>query len=146
QVSIPANGSTSVNLDVPPIDEQKSARVTVDPDDAIDEGAEDNNSVTFTVNPLEEEPNIVIGTVAVGGGSLTVTVLNNGGDMDSSVVTVRFSVTDGGQTTTAETSGTVALAKNQEQTFTIANAPSGTGVVTVLVDGVQVASTNASVP
>lgn len=141
-VDIPANGSTSVLLDVPAISEQKVARVTVDPDNAVKEGAEDNNAANFTVNPLEEEPELTL-SYLVSGGAVTAEVGNSGGDLDSSALEVCVTVKDDqGAQSSKCVSDSRSLAGGQTTSFTITNPPSGTGLLTLSVDGVQVASTS----
>ncbi|HEX6031055.1 MAG TPA: CARDB domain-containing protein [Tepidiformaceae bacterium] len=138
---IPANGSITVDFDLdPPITESgSSAQVSIDPGNVVNESNEDNNAATFVLTPAAEPPSIVIHAPSVGATSISVTVKNEGGELKSSEITVRLNLGD----TSVEQTKTVALAKNQSESFTLARpAGSGQGVITVLVNGEPVASTN----
>lgn len=144
-VDIPANGSAAVLLDVPAISEQKVARVTVDPDNAVKEGAEDNNAANFTVNPLKKEPKLSV-SYTVGGGAVTAEVGNSGGDLEPSDLEVCVTVKDDeGAQSSKCVSDTRALAGGQTTSFTISSPPRGTGLLTLSVAGVPTASTSIKI-
>lgn len=142
-VSLEGNGGTTVEFSLPsPETEAVSVQVTVDPDNAVEESGEDNNSATFSLAPPVEAPEIVIAGVEVSGGAVTVTITNTGGDLTSSDVTVTVAL-PGAQTST---SGTIALANGQSESFQTLRPPgSGLATVTVSVGGQEVASTTVEI-
>ena len=137
-VRIPANSATTVDFDLTPaVTTQKSAQVKVDPENAIKETNEDNNSATFVLSAPVEQPDIVITSVDVSGTSVIVSIKNSGGPLAASDVTVKVTIGQSG----AEQTKNVALTKdNPPVTFTIPKPGSGTGKVEVLIKGVVVAS------
>lgn len=143
-VRIPANSATTVDFDLTPaVTTQKSAQVKVDPENAIKETNEDNNSATFVLSAPVEQPDIVITSVDVSGTSVIVSIKNSGGPLAASDVTVKVTIGQSG----AEQTKNVALTKdNPPVTFTIPKPGSGTGKVEVLIKGVVVASAPLTIP
>lgn len=138
-----ANGTTTVDFTIdPPLLEGGTVRITVDPDDAIEETSEDNNEAAFTLAPPVEPPNLAILPPAVQGNEVLVTIQNTGGELPSSTVVVSISL---GETTT-QVSRTIALANGQSENFTLVK-PSGTGTatITVTIDGQVFASTQIEI-
>ncbi|MCC6266385.1 MAG: hypothetical protein IT300_02365 [Dehalococcoidia bacterium] len=132
-------GTATVDFEVaPPITTTgKKAVVSVDPKNAVKEAREDNNGATFVLLPPEESPVIVIQTPTVQPSAISITVQNTGGALAATTVTVRVKL--GSSVTLEEKS--IALAKNQSATFTVAR-PQGTGEATaeVVINGQVVAS------
>lgn len=143
-VNIPANGSTTLDFDLnPPVTGQKTAQVRVDPDNAIRETNEDNNAATFVLQPAVEPPNLTIANPQISATTVTVTVRNDGGEFKSALVVVRLVL----GSATVEVNKTIALAKGQSETFTLARPPGqGEATVTVLVGGQSLASAKITLP
>ena len=144
-VNIPANGSATVNFDVnPPVTTEKTALIKVDPDNAIKEVHEDNNSASFPLKPAVESPKIVIATVDPSGASIAVSIQNDGGPLNDASVTVRATI--GGSA--SEQSKTISLAKGQNASFSVNKPGSGAGAtIQVLIDGTVVATqTGVTIP
>jgi uncharacterized protein YgiM (DUF1202 family) len=138
-VNIPANGNATVDFELnPPVTTQKTAKVTVDPDNAIKEQNEDNNTASFGLAPPLEQPNLLL-SVAVQASTLSVTISNSGGPLATTNATVK--VTLGAQSTSLQTS----LAINKGGSQTVNNVPkpqdSGQATVEVIVGGQTLAST-----
>ncbi len=116
--------------------------VSIDPGNAVRESNEDNNSVTFTsvAAPLDP-PELLIDGVSVSGTTVNVTVINIGGALPESQVSVRVSV-GGGQATQ---SATASLETNGTLNFTVEAPGTGTGTVQVLIDGATAASRSIEV-
>ncbi|HUF83059.1 MAG TPA: CARDB domain-containing protein, partial [Acidimicrobiia bacterium] len=143
-VDIPAGGSTVVEFALSsPITEERQAEVSVDPDNAVLESAEDNNAGVFVVAPSVETASLAIVNVVLQPGTVAVAVFNDGGDLPLSTVTVTVSV--GGQAT--QLSVDIAIPGGATEFFEV-QAPSGSGVatITVLVDGAAVASAQVTIP
>lgn len=131
-VNIPANGNATVDFELnPPVTSGgKTAQVKVDPDNAIKELNEDNNSASFGLQPPVEQPQLVVTvTVEGGGASLRVGISNSGGPLATTNATIK--VTLGADSTTK----TVALAINKGGNQTVSGVlrPPGTGEATVEV-------------
>jgi hypothetical protein len=136
-VNLPANGSATVEFDLnPPLTTQKTATIKVDPDNAVKEANEDNNRVDFGLTPATSQPDLVITTVDPGANSITIGIRNNGAALPASEITIRITV--GGAK--AELTKTLALAKGQDASFSVAKPGSGAGRVDVLISGISVAS------
>lgn len=128
-VNLPAGGSTSLDFDLnPPVTTQKTAQVKVDPDNAIKETNKDNNTQSFGLTPAVEQPKIAIQSPSIAPSAIGVTIVNNGGAMTATKVTVRVKL---GDAQTAETQ-TIALANGQTASFSVAR-PLGNGVATIEV-------------
>lgn len=132
-VDLAAGGSATVSFDLnPPVTTSKTVTVKVDPDNAIKETNKDNNSITATLQPPVESP--VLGIINVDPNGVTLTVRNTGGALASTTVRVKVTIkTATGETKAAESSKTVALAKGQDVTFSIAKPGSGTGTIEVFI-------------
>lgn len=144
-VNIPANGSTTVNFDInPPVTTEKTASIKVDPDNAIKEVHEDNNSASFPLKPAVESPKIIISNVDPSGAVIAVSIKNNGGPLSDASVTVRATI--GGSA--SEQTKTISLTKGQDASFTVNKPGSGAGAtVQVLIDGTVVATqTDVTIP
>ncbi|MCC7363893.1 MAG: SH3 domain-containing protein [Dehalococcoidia bacterium] len=137
-VTLDANGATTVEFELATrITEQKTVTVRVDPENAVKEANEDNNTASIPLTPLAEAPKIVITDPVVGANTISVTVQNSGGDMPSSEVVVRLTL---GEAETSQ-SKTISLSKNQTSQFTVARPQgNGTARVVVLVNGQQMAA------
>lgn len=142
-VSLEGNGGTTVEFSLPSAQtEAVSVQVSVDPDNAVEESGEDNNTATFSLAPPVEAPELVIAGVEVSGGAVTVTVTNAGGDLSPTDVTVTVAL-PGAQTST---SGTISLANGQSESFQTLRPPgSGLATVTVSIGGDEVASTTIEI-
>lgn len=137
-VSIGANGTTSVDFMLSPANTTgATVQVTIDPEGAVSEGSEDNNSATFVLAAPVEPPELVISSVSTEGSMVSVGLVNNGGDLSASDITVQISL--GGETT--ERTQNVALANGQSTTIQVTRpSSSGTADVTILANGTPVAS------
>jgi uncharacterized protein YraI len=125
-----------------PLPERADVTVRIDPENAIRESNEDNNTVTFTgVTAPSDPPEIVIESLSVDGATITVVVHNIGGPMQPSEITVRVSVA-GSQ---ASQSTTASLDSDQRIQFTIQAPATGTGTVQVLVNGATAATRTVEV-
>ncbi|MDZ7728333.1 MAG: CARDB domain-containing protein [Dehalococcoidia bacterium] len=141
-VNIGANSSTTVDLALSPaVTEGATIRVDVDPDNAVEETTEDNNSSSFTLSAPVQPPDISISNVSVDGNQVTVSITNAGGELPSSSVSVTVSI--GGAEN--ETSRQVALASGQSANFQLMAPAEGDGIASVSVGGEQVASAAVSV-
>jgi uncharacterized protein YgiM (DUF1202 family) len=144
-VQIPANGSTTVDFELnPPVTTQKSASVKVNPDNAVAETNQDNDTATFVLTPPVEPPAIVMTPPDFKDNAINITVQNNGGDMPASQVTVKVTMTDGGNA--AEQTKSIALAKGQSAPFTVTKPGAGPAKIQVLLNGTPVASQDAVIP
>ena len=133
-VSIGANAAVTVDFDLdPPVTTPKSAEVRVDPDNAIKESSKANNGATFPINPPAEPPSLSITQAVVQGANIGVTIVNSGGELKSTTVTVQLTF-GGGSTLTTPVS--VALAKGQSVAVTVSRpAPSGPATLVLLING-----------
>lgn len=135
-VSMPANGSTTVDFVLSSaVTTQASAKVQVDPDQAVKETNRDNNSATFVLQPPTEAPNLTITSAVVSGNLVNITITNTGGELKSTSVTVR--VTFGAAT--LDQSFTMALVKGQSYPASV-QKPAATSAVVQLFIGGQAAS------
>jgi uncharacterized protein YraI len=142
-VNIPASATTTVDFPLDtPVTTQKTAKVTVDPDNAIKELNEDNNTANFGLGPPIESPELSI-AVALQSTTLNVTISNAGGPLATTNATVK--VTLGAQSTSLNTS--LAINKGGTQTVSVAR-PQGTGQATVevIVGSQTLASTTITFP
>ncbi|MCK9518403.1 MAG: SH3 domain-containing protein [Dehalococcoidia bacterium] len=145
EVVLAGNSSITVDFDVdPPVMEQKTVNVKVDPDNAIEEMVEDNNSANFVLQPPVEQPSLALHTPSVSETSIKIVVQNNGGEMQTSNVYVQVKVDETGETVQSA-ARSLALAKGQTAEFTTSR-PQGTGTatITVLVNGQPMASITVS--
>lgn len=137
-VNIGSNGATTVDFVLSRAQTSDATlQVAVDPDRTIDESSRDNNSATFVLAAPVEPPNLVIVDAGVDGSTVSVTVLNDGGDLSSSDISVQVAL--GGETNQAST--TTALPTGETVTLQVAR-PSGSGdaSVRVLLNGERVSS------
>ena len=142
-VSMEPNGTAALNFDLdPPITEQTTVTVTLDPDDAIAETNEDNNVTEFILVPPPEGPVLSL-RASVTGGMLSVVIQNDGGELTTN--DARLVVSVPGETTT-RTISPLAIAENDSATIDGIAAPrTGESIrVTLFIDGINVAT--ASVP
>ncbi|MYK25674.1 MAG: hypothetical protein F4052_01785, partial [Dehalococcoidia bacterium] len=142
-VSMEPNGTAALNFDLdPPITEQTTVTVTLDPDDAIAEANEDNNVTEFILVPPPEGPILSL-RASVTGGMLSVVIQNDGGELTTN--DARLVVSVPGETTT-RTISPLAIAENDSATIDGISAPrTGESIrVTLFIDGINVAT--ASVP
>jgi uncharacterized protein YgiM (DUF1202 family) len=117
--------------------------VKVDPANAIKEASEDNNTTTFkNVAAPADPPDLVILPVVFQGGTIVVTIKNNGGDLPSSKIRVVVSV--GGAD--ASQFQTVPLKKGESITFSIPKPGTGPGKVELSINDVPTASQDITVP
>ena len=132
-VLIPAGGTVVVEFEItPPVSEPKTARITIDPDLAVADSNEDNNSASFGLTPPADSPNLVISDINVLETAVEVTIRNEGGPLASSPVTVR--VTVGASTTSTEVPA-LALANDQSTApISVLRPGNGTATVQVLVN------------
>ncbi|MEO6397663.1 MAG: CARDB domain-containing protein [Tepidiformaceae bacterium] len=139
-MNLPAGGSAVADFELnPPLSSGRTAVVKVDPENALKETNEDNNSASFSIAaPAVEQPQIAIQSPSVTGSAVGVVIVNNGGTIENADVTVRVRLND------AQTSQTqkLTLAKGQTATFSVTR-PQGTGQATieVVVGGVVLATT-----
>lgn len=135
-VSIPANGSTTVDFVLSsPITAQASAKVQIDPDQAIPETNRDNNTATFVLQPAVEAYNLVITAAVVSGTQVNVTITNTGGELKSTTVVVRETF----GTTTIDQQVTMALVKGQSYPVSVQKPPAGPATVQIfLISGQSV--------
>lgn len=142
QVDLPANGSVTVDFDLdPPVTDQRTVNIKVDPENAIKETNEDNNGANFVLSPPVNPPNIVIQSANVGADTITVVIRNTGGDLKDASVRVQINVTPD---TSASRNFTLSLPQGSGPETLSLPRPSGSGSVplTVLVNDVPVASIN----
>ena len=152
-VSLPPNGTASIDFDLDPaITQQSSVNVTVDPDNAIEESNEDNNATNFVLAPPAEGPNLsLVVEVNAEGDSMDVTITNNGDPIATNNAVLEIVV--GGTTVTLQIGGGLGLADGQSTTLAALQVPQGTDpiLVRLLVDGsvaasMLVANPNATTP
>ena len=142
-VSMEPNGEAWVNFTIdPPITEQSSVTVTIDPDDAIAESSEDNNVTEFVLAPPPEGPVLSL-VPAITGGVLSVTIQNDGGALSTS--DARLVVSVPGETIT-RTISPLAIPEGEATAIDgIAVPRTGESItVTLFIDGINVAT--AGVP
>ena len=142
-VSMEPNGTAALNFDLdPPITEQTTVTVTLDPDDAVAEANEDNNVTEFILVPPPEGPVLSL-RASVTGGMLSVVIQNDGEEL--STTDARLVVSVPGETTT-RTISPLAIPANDSATIEGIAAPrTGESIrVTLFIDGINVAT--ASVP
>jgi hypothetical protein len=124
-----ANQATTVDFDLaPPITQQKTVQVQVDPDNAIHEQNEDNNGASIVLQPPAESPALSITKIDKLSATITVTISNGGGALKGTEVTVQL--TFGATVLTVKQ--TIALEKGQSATVSITR-PAGTGPATLLL-------------
>ena len=142
-VSLEPNGSAALNFAIEPrITEQSSVTVTIDPDNAIPESNEDNNTTEFVLAPPPEGPVLSLAP-SITGGELSVVIRNDGDDLATNDARLVMSVPG---STTTQTISPLAIPAG-ESIAVMVNAVPRTGEsirVTLFIDGVNVAT--ASVP
>ena len=142
-VTMEPNGTAAVNFSLsPPITEQTTVTVTLDPDEAIAETNEDNNVTEFIIVPPPEGPILSL-RATVTGGMLSVVIQNDGEALSTN--DARLVVSVPGETTT-RTISPLAVPGNESATIDGIAAPrTGESIrVTLFIDGINVAT--ASVP
>lgn len=91
-VSLPPNGMADIEFTLdPPVTEQASVLVTVDPDNAIAESNEDNNATNFALAAPVAGPRLLL-EANVSGGVLAVTIRNDGERLTTNSASVIVSV------------------------------------------------------
>ena len=147
-VSLQPNGTATVDFNLnPAVTEQSSVNVTVDPDNAIDESNEDNNSTNFVLAPPAAGPNLALNVVVnPQGDRIDVTITNNGSPIASNNAVLGIAV--GGTTITLQIEGGLGLANGQSLALNGLILPVGTDpiLVSLSVDGSQVTSVEAANP
>ena len=143
-VSMEPNGEAAVNFTLdPPLDEQATVRVIVDPDEAIDESNEDNNAADFIVVPPPEGPALSL-TASVTEGALAVTIQNAGGALSSNDASLVVSVP--GETLT-RTLSPLEIAAGESTVVDFAAPGTGETIsITLFIDGVSVAAVTVPNP
>jgi uncharacterized protein YgiM (DUF1202 family) len=145
EAKLPGGGTAAFDFDVvPPITTSgKKVNVTVDPKNTVKESREDNNSVTFSLLPPVEEPNLSVSATVAGNG-LNVTVSNSGGAIAAPNAVIEVKLND--QTTTQGTS--LAINKGASQVITGVPRPTGGGTasVSVIVNGTVLATGQVILP
>ena len=142
-VAMDPNGTAAVNFTIdPPVTVQASVMVTVDPDEAIAESSEDNNTVEFVLAPPPEGPVLSL-VPGITGGALSITIQNDGEALSTN--DARLVVSVPGETTT-RTISPLAVPEGQSVTIGgIAVPATGESIrVTLFIDGVNIAT--ATVP
>ena len=142
-VAMDPNGTAAVNFTIdPPVTVQASVTVTVDPDEAIAESSEDNNTVEFVLAPPPEGPVLSL-VPGITGGALSITIQNDGEALSTN--DARLVVSVPGETTT-RTISPLAVPDGQSVTIDgIAVPATGESIrVTLFIDGVNIAT--ATVP
>ena len=136
--------SVTIDLDLagdPP--ERTDIVVKADPQNLVKERSEDNNTVTFKSVPAPAAaPRFVILSITTEANVVTIVIQNQGGALPRSRVEV--SITIGAASAAAEQE--LAVDKNGAATFRMAKPASGRGTVVVKVNGVPVASGEATLP
>ena len=141
-MALPAGGSAVADFELKtPVTTAKTAVVKVDPDNAVKETNEDNNSATFTLAPAVEQPDLTISKVDTTG-NIVVTITNAGGALPASTVTVKVTVGGNG----SEQSKNIALANGQSSDFTVTKPGTGAGKVEVFLAGQVVKTKEITVP
>lgn len=138
-MSLAAGGSAAADFELnPPVTTARTAVVKVDPENAVKETNEDNNSASFTIAaPTVEQPQIAIQSPSVTGTAIGVTIANNGGTLTDTSVTVRVKLA-GAETAQTQT---LTLAKGQTATFSVTRPQgNGTATIEVVVGGQVLAS------
>lgn len=144
-VDIPGNGSTTVSFQIPqPISEDVNVTVQVDPDNAVNESNEDNNTTTFLVTPPTDAPAISL-SASLNETSINVTILNSGGPLDASSTAIRVT-TDAASITT--NLGPVSLDSGTEKGVQVLRPPANEGsyVIELLTGNQVLASIEIPVP
>lgn len=142
-VNIPGNGSTTLNVSLAvAVTKNATATVKVDPDNAIKETNKDNNTQVFGLTPAVEQPNLTIASVDTAG-NITVRVVNQGGALPASTVTVKVTVAGSGA---EQSKQQLELANGRDATFTLLKPGAGDGKIEVLINGQVVASKNVTLP
>lgn len=120
--------------------------VRVDPANAIKEASKDNNTTSFKgVTAPADPPDVVVSSVTVqpgASGTITVTVLNNGGNLGQSEIRVKVTV---GSSDASQVKNQ-ALNKGESTNFSFQKFATGSGRVEVFINGVPTASANIDVP
>lgn len=143
-VRVPPGGSVTVDFELdPPISSTLTAQIRVDPGNALAEGSEDNNSISVSLTPPSEPPEIIIATQAASNAGVSVTIRNDGGPLGASAVSVRVRM---GNLEASQTQH-ISLSSGETASFgPIAKpAPAGEATIEVLVDGGVVASTTIEI-
>ncbi len=136
-VNIPGNSAAAVEFNLSPAHtDGATIQAIVDPDGAIEELSDDNNTATFVLAPPVEPPVIVIASASEQNGNVQVVIQNTGGQLESSEVTVRVEING----TSTERRETIALAKDQTHSFSVPAPGTGQAEVKVYVGNQQVDS------
>ena len=139
-VSLPPNGTADIDFTLdPPVTEQSSVNVTVDPDNAIAESNEDNNATNFVLAAPEAGPRLSL-AAGITGGLLTVTIRNDGETLVAPSDAL-LTVTGAGETV-SRTISPLVVAEGGSATFDDLVVPQTGATITIrlLVEGVEIAS------
>ncbi len=136
-VNVPPGGAVTVDFELdPPITQQRTATIRIDPANAVRESNEDNNQVSISLVPPVEAPAIVIAEAKQDGDFVDIRIRNDGGQMNQTTVTVAVQL-GGASNTQAQT---LTLAKGATANFRVAAPGAGSGRVVVTINGTPVAS------
>ncbi len=143
----PNNGTAVVTFELAnPVSQRTTVEIKVDPDNAVKEANEANNSATFTLQPAVEAPNLSL-TAQLAGSNVSVTIANSGGDYATTDAKIVLTLDLNGSVTTTETPLSLALKKNESRNVSVPR-PAGSGQATVrlVVNGQTVASGSLTIP
>jgi subtilase family serine protease len=129
-----------------PVSQRTTVEIKVDPDNAVKEANEANNSATFTLQPAVEAPNLSL-TAQLAGSNVSVTIANSWGDYATTDAKIVLTLDLNGSVTTTETPLSLALKKNESRNVSVPR-PAGSGQATVrlVVNGQTVASGSLTIP
>ncbi|MFN8508746.1 MAG: CARDB domain-containing protein [Dehalococcoidia bacterium] len=141
------NGTATVTFELAsPVTQRTTVEIRVDPDNAVKETNEANNSATFTLQPAVEAPSLSL-TAQLAGTNVSVTIANSGGDFASTDARIVLTIDLNGSVTTTETPISLALKKNESRNVSVPR-PAGSGQATIrlMVGGQTVASASLTIP
>ena len=143
-LSLPPGGGATLNFEVAgSLPSQANATVIVDPGNAISESIEDNNTAHFPgLSSPAGPPELIITSVEVSDGSVTVVVTNLGGQLPPGEIAVVLTV--GGVQEIQSTN--TGLATDESVTFTLTAPGTGTGTVSVVINGATAQSVSVDIP
>ena len=139
-VSLPPNGTADIDFTLdPPVTDQASVNVTVDPDNAISESNEDNNATNFVLAAPEAGPRLSM-AAGITGGLLTVTIRNDGETLVAP--TEALLTVSGAGETVSRTISPLVVAEGGSATFDDLAVPQSGATITIrlVILGVEIAS------
>lgn len=117
--------------------------VRVDPENAIEESNEDNNTVGFTgVRAPADPPEISISSATIVDGQINVTVTNLGGQLAPTEVSVVVEV----GTNQSQSKRVLSLDTDESAHFQVPVPAAGTATVRVLLNGATAATGTVQIP